>query len=73
VLYRHIKQWNLFCSGFRSLLYVYYPDDSPQAAGKPAITTITPNSDASFHLTSTLLNGISEGAVYGDDAQMDGN
>ena len=29
--------------------------------------------DGSFHLTGTLLNGISQGAAYGDDAQMDSN
>ena len=51
-------------------LYVYTPDGTPLAAGKPTITGITQNADASFHLTGTLLNGISEGAAYGDDGQM---
>ena len=54
-------------------LYVYRPDGSPLAAGKPAITSITTNSSGLFELTGTLLNGISEGAAYGDDAQMDSN
>ena len=54
-------------------LYVYQPDGSMLAAGKPSINSVTRNGDGSYHLTGTLLNGISEGAGYGDDAQMDGN
>jgi hypothetical protein len=54
-------------------LYVYKPDLSPLAAGKPTINSITPNGDGSYHLTGTKLNGISQGAAYGDDAQMDSN
>ncbi len=56
-----------------SRLYIYQPDGSPLAAGKPTITSITPNVDGSYHLTGTLLNGISEGAAYGDDWQMNSN
>ena len=62
----------LFTDG-GSQLYVYVPDGSPLAAGKPTIANITQNNDGSFHLTGTLLNGISAGAAYGDDAQMDSN
>ena len=51
-------------------LYVYQPFGSPLAAGKPTINTISKNDDGSYHLTGTMLNGISEGAAYGDDAQM---
>ena len=54
-------------------LYVYRPGGSPLAAGKPVIGTITQNADGSFHATGTLFNGISAGAAYGDDAQMDSN
>jgi hypothetical protein len=54
-------------------LYSYQPDGAPLAAGKPIIGSITQNSDGSFHLAGTNLNGISEGAAYGDDAQMDSN
>lgn len=56
-------------------LYTYAPDTAPAplAAGKPTITGITANSNGSYHLTGTKLNGISEGASYGDDAQMDSN
>lgn len=60
-------------SDFDYQLYVYQPDGSPLASGKPAISSITVNSDGSYHLTGTKLNGISQGAAYGDDAQMDSN
>jgi hypothetical protein len=54
-------------------LYVYQPGGTPLAAGRPTINTLSTNGDGSYHLTGTLFNGISEGAAYGDDAQMDSN
>jgi hypothetical protein len=54
-------------------LYVYTPAGSPLVAGKPTISSLTQNADGSYHLVGTKLNGISEGACYGDDAQMDSN
>ena len=54
-------------------LYVYRTIGAPLAAGQPTITGISANNDSSFTLTGTLLNGISEGAAYGDDAQMASN
>jgi hypothetical protein len=54
-------------------LHVYTPDGSPLAAGKPVIQTISANADGSYLLTGTGLNGISAGAAYGDDAQMNSN
>lgn len=54
-------------------LYVYRPDGGPQPAWKPAIQRIDLNNDGSFHLTGTQLNGLSQGAAYGDDAQMNSN
>jgi hypothetical protein len=54
-------------------LYVYKPSGTPLAAGQPVINSITANNDGSYLLTGTLLNGISEGASYGDDAQMYSN
>ncbi len=54
-------------------LYCYTPGGSPLALGRPVITGISRNGDGSFHLTGTGLNGISEGASYGDDAQMNSN
>ncbi len=64
---------NVLFSHFAADLYVYQPDGAPLAAGKPVVSTVSPNPDGSFHLTGTGLNGISEGAAYGDDAQMDSN
>jgi Galactose oxidase, central domain len=54
-------------------LYVYKPTGAPLAAGKPAVSTITQNADGSWHLVGTGLNGISEGASYGDDLQLNSN
>ena len=54
-------------------LYVYQPDGSPLAAGQPTIYSVQWNANGSLHLTGTLFNGISQGAAFGDDAQMDSN
>ncbi len=54
-------------------LYVYTPDGTPLPAGKPVINSITENLDGSYQLTGTGLNGLTEGAAYGDDEQMNGN
>jgi hypothetical protein len=54
-------------------LYSYKPDGVPLASGKPVILGVLQNADGSYHLTGTGLNGISEGAAYGDDAQMASN
>jgi hypothetical protein len=63
----------LFTDGGNQL-YVYQPDPAPIAAGKPTISTIVANNvRVSYHLSGTKLNGISGGASYGDDAQMDSN
>jgi hypothetical protein len=59
--------------GSNNTCYFYTPSGSPLAAGKPAIGTVIQNSDGSYHLTGTGLNGISQGAKYGDDKQMDSN
>jgi hypothetical protein len=64
---------NILYSHMTSQLYVYHPSGSPLAAGKPVINNITPNGDGSYHLTGTGFNGISEGATYGDDLQMNSN
>jgi hypothetical protein len=60
-------------SGYTNRLYVYQPDGSPLAAGQPAIDSVQWNIDGTLHLTGTLFNGITQGASYGDDAQMDSN
>ena len=53
-----------------STLYVYVPTGAALTAWQPTITSITHNTDGSYLLTGTLLNGFSEGAAYGDDWQM---
>ena len=64
----------LFVGGQNSgSLYVYTPNGMPLAAGQPAINNITQNLNGSYHLTGTGLNGISQGAAYGDDEQMNSN
>lgn len=56
-----------------SQYYIYTPSGTPLTAGKPAISNITGNNCTSFTITGTLFNGISEGASYGDDWQMNTN
>ncbi len=64
---------NVLFSAMGSQLYVYQPAGSPLASGQPSITSITTNSYANYHLIGTRLNGLSEGAAYGDDNQMASN
>ncbi len=54
-------------------LAVYTPDLDPLDVAKPTIASISDNGDGSFTLAGTQLNGINEGASYGDDAQMASN
>jgi hypothetical protein len=56
-----------------SQLYIYQPDGSPLAAGQPTINKVQWKADGSLHLTGTLFNGISQGAAYGDNEEMDSN
>jgi Kelch motif len=51
-------------------LWLYTASGYRQQSWKPTITDITHDPDGSFTLHGTQLNGISEGAGYGDDAQM---
>jgi hypothetical protein len=54
-------------------LYDYLPDTAQLPAGKPVISTMAYNADGSLHITGTQFNGISQGASFGDDNQMDSN
>jgi hypothetical protein len=53
-------------------LYAYQPDGSANSAWDPKITDIT-RAGNTFTITGTQINGMSEGAAYGDDAQMASN
>lgn len=64
---------NVLYSHMGNDLYVYAPGGSPIAAGKPTVTSVSANGDGSYHVVGQQLNGISEGASYGDDAQMNSN
>jgi hypothetical protein len=54
--------------------YIHKPAGAPLAAGKPTITSVAQNGCTNtFSLTGLLFNGISEGASFGDDWQMNTN
>ena len=46
---------------------IFTPAGSPQNAWRPTITNVVDNGNATYTLTGTQLNGISEGSSYGDD------
>ena len=50
--------------------WVYTPVGGPQSAWRPTVSSVTANTDGSFTLTGTQLNGRSYGSVYGDDNMM---
>jgi hypothetical protein len=54
-------------------LVAYTPGGSPVPFGRPTISAVAKNADNPYRLTGTQLNGISEGASYGDDAEMSSN
>ena len=60
----------LFSDG--SNLWTYSESNAVNPAWAPTISSIT-NTDGVYTLTGTQLNGIDEGAFYGDDAQMASN
>ena len=62
----------LFTVGANSTTYVYSPGGL-QLQTTPVISTVTYNGNNSYTLTGSQLNGTSQGATYGDDAEMDTN
>jgi len=52
---------------------VYTPTGAPNPAWAPTISSISLNANGSYHLVGTQLNGLTEGATYGDDASMSSN
>jgi len=59
-------------SGSQSV-YIYQPAGSPSSTWKPAIFGFNYNPDGSLHIVGTQFNGLSQGAAFGDDNQMDSN
>lgn len=53
--------------------WVYTPDGVPQDPWRPTINTITRTGAGTYTITGTQLTGLSAGASYGDDAEMDSN
>ena len=51
-------------------LWEYTPDGAPQNTWRPTVSSIVYNGNLTYTLTGTQLNGLSEGASYGDDAEM---
>ncbi|HYK47337.1 MAG TPA: T9SS type A sorting domain-containing protein, partial [Parafilimonas sp.] len=56
-----------------SQYYVYTPSGSPIASGKPTVASVSQTGTSTYQITGTLFNGLSEGATYGDDWQMNSN
>ena len=54
-------------------VYIYQPAGAPASTWKPAISGFYYNPDGSLHILGTQFNGLSQGAAFGDDNQMDSN
>jgi hypothetical protein len=52
---------------------IYTSSGFADPAWQPEIDSVTNNNDGTFTVTGTKLNGISEGAAYGDDNEMASN
>jgi hypothetical protein len=63
----------MFTSGVDSDLWVYTPDSAPNSAWAPTISSIAFDGNGKYTLTGTQINGLNQGAAYGDDAQMASN
>ena len=64
-----------YCSGPLQDVAVYTNGGAPESAWAPSITSVGPAVEpgATYSISGTLFNGFSEGAFYGDDAQMSSN
>jgi hypothetical protein len=63
----------LFSDGVDNHQFVYTPPGGAPAAARPTVTGVVDNGDGTYTLSGTQLNGISEGAFYGDDRGMSEN
>lgn len=53
--------------------YIYTPDGSPVASGKPTINNITQTACNAYTIAGTQFNGIGQGSAYGDENQNSTN
>lgn len=53
--------------------FLYTPAGGPQTQWRPSITSITANSNGTYTLTGRQLNGLSQGASYGDEGNAQTN
>jgi hypothetical protein len=51
-------------------LSLYTPSGSPQSAWRPTISSVSPPNFGNFTVTGTQLNGLTTGAMFGDDHSM---
>ncbi len=65
-----LPQLLLTSGGVNLAFYTLAPGDGANPSWAPTITSFTENANGSFTLTGTQLNGLDEGAAYGDDKQM---
>ncbi len=54
-------------TGFGTQVWLYTPTSGPNNAWKANLTSLVQNQDSSYTLTGTQLNGLSNGAAYGDE------
>jgi len=62
-----------FQQNFSNQYYIYTPGSAAIPQGKPTINNILVSNCNNYSITGKLFNGISEGASYGDDWQMETN
>jgi len=65
----------IFFTDGSSDVEIYTSNGKPQAAWRPTITEVSGKlkRGGSYRITGTQFNGLSQGAMYGDDAQMASN
>ncbi len=70
LLFLPLPDGTILCSTYtHNIIYVYQPDGSPLASGKPTVASASWNPDGTIHLAGTLFNGISQGGAFGDEGQ----
>jgi len=55
-------------TNFGNQLYVYTPSSGPDPSWQPSVYNVAVNPDASYTVSGTQFNGLSQASSYGDDA-----